>query len=301
MNAVEITIVSIFLMIGVGYFLKRIDFLSEKDIEPLNKIVMYVLLPCMIFSALYSANMDMLPTLGTLPFIILAESLICGVIAYIILKLRHFDDIKMWSVLLPLLISNTAFVGYPVTLGVFGHQGFVMAVFCDLATTCIFLILSFILVLKFGGTIKNAFKKILLFPPLWAMILGIIFNLFNIPVGPIVDKTVNYLADGAIPLIMISLGLAIKFDGFSRNKFSVGINSIIKLVLCPVVTLVIVSLIGFGDLQSNIGIIEAAMPSGTMSLVLAITYKLDYELTSDCILVNALISLITLPVIIMLL
>ena len=31
MNAIEITIISIVLMIGLGYFLKRIDFLSEKD------------------------------------------------------------------------------------------------------------------------------------------------------------------------------------------------------------------------------------------------------------------------------
>ena len=52
MNAIEITIISIVLMIGLGYFLKRIDFLSEKDIDPLNKIVMYILMPCMIFSAL---------------------------------------------------------------------------------------------------------------------------------------------------------------------------------------------------------------------------------------------------------
>lgn len=64
MNAIEITIISIVLMIGLGYFLKRIDFLSEKDIDPLNKIVMYILMPCMIFSALYSADMSLLPTFG---------------------------------------------------------------------------------------------------------------------------------------------------------------------------------------------------------------------------------------------
>lgn len=53
MNEIEITILSIILMIGIGYALKRIDFLSEKDINPLNKIIMNILLPCMIFSALY--------------------------------------------------------------------------------------------------------------------------------------------------------------------------------------------------------------------------------------------------------
>lgn len=297
MNAIEITIISIVLMIGLGYFLKRIDFLSEKDIDPLNKIVMYILMPCMIFSALYSADMGLLPTLGILPFVILTASIGSGVIAYIILKRLHYDDKKIWSVLVTVMIANTAFMGYPVNLGVYGHPGFLRAIFCDLATTCMFLLLSFVLVLKFGGTVKRAFREILLFPPLWAVVLGISFNLLNIPIGSVLDKTVNYLADGAIPLIMISLGLSIELGGLARSKAMVIFTSIIKLGVFPLIALIVVSLLGLTGLQHDVGIIEAAMPSGMLSLLLAITYKLDYELTSDCILINTVISLITLPII----
>ena len=301
MNAIEITIISIVLMIGLGYFLKRIDFLSEKDIDPLNKIVMYILMPCMIFSALYSADMSLLPTLGILPFVILTASIGSGVISYIVLKRLHYDDKKIWSVLVTVMIANTAFMGYPVNLGVYGHPGFLRAIFCDLATTCMFLLLSFVLVLKFGGTVKRAFREILLFPPLWAVVLGISFNLLNIPIGPVLDKTVNYLADGAIPLIMISLGLSIELGGLARSKAMVIFTSIDKLGVFPLIALIVVSLLGLTGLQHDVGIIEAAMPSGMLSLLLAITYKLDYELTSDCILINTVISLITLPIIMTLL
>lgn len=301
MNAIEITIISIVLMIGLGYFLKRIDFLSEKDIDPLNKIVMYILMPCMIFSALYSADMSLLPTLGILPFVILTASIGSGVISYIVLKRLHYDDKKIWSVLVTVMIANTAFMGYPVNLGVYGHPGFLRAIFCDLATTCMFLLLSFVLVLKFGGTVKRAFREILLFPPLWAVVLGISFNLLNIPIGSVLDKTVNYLADGAIPLIMISLGLSIELGGLARSKAMVIFTSIVKLGVFPLIALIVVSLLGLTGLQHDVGIIEAAMPSGMLSLLLAITYKLDYELTSDCILINTVISLITLPIIMTLL
>lgn len=301
MNAIEITIISIVLMIGLGYFLKRIDFLSEKDIDPLNKIVMYILMPCMIFSALYSADMSLLPTLGILPFVILTASIGSGVISYIVLKRLHYDDKKIWSVLVTVMIANTAFMGYPVNLGVYGHPGFLRAIFCDLATTCMFLLLSFVLVLKFGGTVKRAFREILLFPPLWAVVLGISFNLLNIPIGPVLDKTVNYLADGTIPLIMISLGLSIELGGLARSKAMIIFTSIVKLGVFPLIALIVVSLLGLTGLQHDVGIIEAAMPSGMLSLLLAITYKLDYELTSDCILINTVISLITLPIIMTLL
>ena len=301
MNAIEVTILSIIIMIGLGYFLKRIDFLSEKDINPFNRIVMYILMPCMIFHAIYSADLSLLSKLGILPFVILASSFVTGIISYFILRQFNLDDITLWSVLVTVMIANTAFMGYPVTLGIFGQEGILRAIFCDMATLCIFLILSFVLILKFGGTVKTAVKKITFFPPLWAVVLGLIFNFFNIPIGSVLDNTVNYLGQGAIPLIMIALGLSIDFSAIKRSKSMIIFTSIMKLAFFPFVAFIIASQIGLVDLQYKISIVEAAMPSGMMSLLLAITYKLDYELTSDCILINTVISLITLPIIIMLL
>ena len=301
MNEIEITILSIILMIGIGYVLKRIDFLSEKDINPLNKIVMNILLPCMIFSALYSSDLSLIPKLGILPFVILISSFVTGLVSFLILKKLGYDDKKLWTVLVTVMIANTAFMGYPVNLGIFGHEGFLRAIFCDIATMCIFLILSFVLVIKFGGTVKKAIRKIALFPPLWAIVFGLGLNILNVPIGPVLNNTVNYLGNGAIPLIMISLGLSIDLAGLSRSKSMVAFTSIMQLLFFPAIAFIVVLFLGLSDLQYTVAIVEAAMPSGMLSLVLAITYNLDYQLTSDCILINTVISLITLPVIIMIL
>ena len=301
MDAIIVTSLSIVIMIGLGYFLKRIDFLSEKDIDPFNKIVMYILMPCMIFHAIYAADLSQIPKLSILPFIILASSFVTGIVSYFILKQLKFDDVTLWSVLVTVMIANTAFMGYPVTLGIYGNAGFLRAIFCDMATLCTFLLLSFVLILRFGGTVKAAVRKIALFPPLWAVVLGLGFNILGIPIGPVVDNTVNYLGQGAIPLIMIALGLSINFEALSRSRSMIVFTSIMKLALFPFVAFLIASWLGLVNLEHSVSIVEAAMPSGMMSLLLAITYKLDYELTSDCILINTVISLITLPVIIMLL
>ena len=192
-------------------------------------------------------------------------------------------------------------MGYPVTLGIYGTDGFLRAIFCDIATLCIFLLLSFVLILRFGGTVRTAVRKIALFPPLWAVISGLVFNLLGIPIGPVLDNTVDYLGQGAIPLIMIALGLSINFEALSRSRSMIIFTSIMKLALFPLIAFFVASWLGLVNLEHSVSIVEAAMPSGMMSLLLAITYKLDYELTSDCILINTVISLITLPVIIMLL
>ena len=199
------------------------------------------------------------------------------------------------------MIANTGFMGYPVTLGIFGQDGFLRAIFCDIATSFIFLALSFVLIMKFGGTARTAVKKITFFPPLWAVILGLGFNFLNVPIGPVLDNTIDYLGQGAIPLIMIALGLSIDFSAIKRSKYMIAFTSVMKLAFFPFVAFIISSQIGLIDLQFKISIVESAMPSGMMSLLLAITYKLDHELTSDCILINTVISLITLPIIIMIL
>ena len=301
MDAIQITILSIIIMIALGYILKRIDFLSVDNVDTLNNIVIYIMLPSMIFSALYTADLSMISSLGILPFVILASSFVTGIISYFILKRFNLSDKMLWSVLVTIMIANTGFMGYPISIGVYGSEGFLRAIFCDMATSVIFLILSFALVLKFGGSPKTAVKKIAFFPPLWAIILGILLNITHISIGPVLENTVNYLGNGTIPLIMLSLGISIDFGGIKRSKNMIIFTSIMKLLIFPLIAFFIVSHLGLLDLQFKIPIIEAAMPSGMLSLVLVITYKLDYELTSDCILINTVISLVTLPVILMLL
>ena len=301
MNEIAVTILSIILMIGLGYFLKKVDFLTEDAINPLNKLVMYVLLPCMIFSAISTADLTLLPKLGILPLVIIASSGVTGLISYFILKRLGLDDVALWSVLVTIMIANTGFMGYPVNLGIYGQEGFLRAIFCDIATLCIFLILSYVLVLKFGGDVKTAVKKIVFFPSLWAIIFGLAINFLNIPIGPVLENTIGYLGQGTIPLIMIVLGLSINFDGIARSKSMIAFTSVMKLAFFPFVALIIANALGFTNLEHNVSVVEAAMPSGMMSLLLSITYKLDYELTSDCIFINTVISLITLPLIIMIL
>lgn len=301
MNAIEITILSIVLMIVLGVFLRRIDFLGLKDVESLNNIVIYILMPCMVFSALYSADLSLLSTLGILPFIILVSSFITGAISYLILKKFNIPEKRLWSIVVAVMIANTAFMGYPINLGIFGQEGLLRAIFCDIATLIIFLILSFVLSLKFGGSTKSAIKKIALFPSLWAVILGIMLNFLNIPIGPVLENTVNYLGDGSIPLIMLSLGVSIDLSGLTRSRNMIIFTSAMKLILYPIIAFIFASIVGLVDLQFKISIIEAAMPSGLLSLVLAISYKLDFELTSDCILIDTVVSLLSLPILIMLL
>ena len=295
----RIIIVSIIIMILIGVLSKKIGLLKEEDVETLNNIVINIALPCLIFNTLYSADASLVPQLSILTVYMLITSLIVGILTYSLLYFLGWDKKKIWSVVIVVVLGNTGFLGYPITQGIFGKAGMIRAVFCDCSTSIVFVILSFILILIFDGEIKVALKKIVTFLPLWSIILGIIFTLFNIPITSVGSTVIGYLSGATIPLIMISLGLSLNLDGFKNHFKEVGLASFIKLVIYPLIGLGVLSLLNITGFNHTIGFIEAAMSSAMLGLVLSVSYKLDWELTSDCIFASTVLSLVTIPIFLM--
>ena len=223
----RIIIVSIIVMILIGALSKKIGLLKENDVETLNNIVLNIALPCMIFNALYTADVSLLPRLSILTVYMLITSLIVGVLTYLLLNFLGWDRKKIWSLVIVVVLGNTGFLGYPITQGIFGNEGMIRAVFCDISTSIIFVVLSFILILIFDGEIKVAIRKILTFVPLWSIILGIAFNIVNLPITSVGSTVVTYLAGATIPLIMLSLGLSLNMNGLRNHLKDAGLASII--------------------------------------------------------------------------
>lgn len=292
----QTTIISIIVMIFIGVLLKKLNILKTEDNETLNKIVVNVALPCMIFNALYTANVSLLPDLSILTLFILLCSLFVGIITYLILKFLGYDNKALWSILVVIVLGNTGFLGYPISQGIFGVSGLVRAAFCDLATSIIFIVVSIILIMIFDGSIKTAVKKILTFMPLWGIFLGILLNIFSIPIGEFGSSIVNYLGGSTVPLIMISLGLSLNLRGFRRHFKEVSLASIIKLVIYPILGIFILFILGVTGLEFKIGLLEAMMPSAMLALILSLQFNLDSDLTSDCIFTDTLLSLISIPI-----
>ena len=284
------------IMILLGVFLRQKGFLKKSDRELLSKIVLYIALPAMIFINLYDAqishNMLFLPVLGfTLTCILI-------VIAYAYCRVRNYSKKTTWTIIIASSIMNTGFIGFPVSLGVFGNEGFINAVFYDLATSTWVVLYGVILATKFGGNRKEALKKALTFTPVWAVILALIFNVFNIPLIYVVENTLNYFGQATIPLIMLALGLSLDF-GNVKNYVSPSIAvSVIKLVIAPLVMFGMLSIFKISGMAFNIAILEAGMSTAGNALVLAIEYGLDADLMGSLTFTNVVLSVFTLTAII---
>ena len=287
------------LMILLGLFLKQKEILEDNARETLSKIVLYIALPSMIFVNLRTAEIsqDML----FLPILGIATSFILLIIAYLYCRARNYSKKRAWTIMIASSIMNTGFIGFPVSLGVFGNEGFLNALFFDLATSTMIVIYGVVLAKEFGGDRREVIKNTVTFIPLWAMIFALIFNVFNIPLTYVVENILNYFAQATIPMIMLAIGLSLDY-GNIKNYLSDSVAvSIFKLVLAPAIIFVLVSLLNIKGMAFNIAILEAGMSTAGNSLVLAVQYDLDKDMMSSLIFTTVVLSVVTLTVIISLL
>ncbi len=294
-SSIEIILIPT-LMIFLGYALKRVDILKAQDSTTLSKIVINVSMPALIFTNLVTANISI--NMIILPITSIIVSLICMTIAFLFCKSRGYSKIKTWTLMIASAMMNTGFVGYPITLGVFGNEGLINAIFFDLSTSIIFVVYGMVLVSQFGGDRKEVVKSGLSFMPLWAVIFGLIFNIGHIQYGYVLNSALTYLANSTVPLIMISLGLTIDFKGIKDYLNDSLVVSAIRLVIAPVIVFVALSALNVTGLIFKVAVLESGMSTAMTALVLSITYGLDNKLMSSCIFIDILLSLISLTCVI---
>jgi len=191
----------------------------------------------MIFIALYTGDRNLFPKLWIMPFIPMLPALIVGLFTSITLKILNYSKVKILSFILVVILGNTAYMRYPIILGIFGSDGLIRAIFFDISTPILFLFVSILLTAKVNGDPKAILKNLIGFPILWGFSLGIIFNIFNIDIGSVIENTIENIGAAAIPIAMFCLGLSLSLSRMRKNFKVVSFVSLMKLILYPVLSL----------------------------------------------------------------
>jgi len=297
MNSTE-TILAIILLILIGYLAKKIGLLKPEDSLTLNKIVINIAIPSLIFLAMFNADLSNLKLLLPITLICIITGSLCGLLVYIFSRARGYSKKTRWTLVGTSTLFNSGFLGYPVVLGIFGATGLVRAVFYDMGSTILFLSLGIFFILIFGGRYTSIIKRTVLFPPLWGIILGILANILHLNPGFIPLDVLKYLSGAAIPMIMISLGLSLEAGDLKNYFGAASFVTLTRLIISPMIAVLMVYILGLHGLEGTVTVVEAGMPSAMLSLVLAASYDLDINAAAACIFLSTVVSMITLPILI---
>lgn len=264
-------VVPTFLLIGIGALADRM--FPKLHMETLTRLAIYFLIPALVFAAL--ANTDL--TIGDasrLSLAYLVYIIVLGVIAMI--GSRGLQPTEMRGVVVSTLFGNTGNMGLPITLFAYGAAGLDRAV--------VILVVSLILMFAIGpsmlsgkpGNVRDRIVEALRLPPIWAAVLGVGINLagWSMPVS--LDRSVGLLADAAIPIMLLSLGVQMRRSWVWSLSGPALRATGLRLVAGPVVAFGAAALLALAELDRNVLILSAAMPAAVTMFVVAVEVDGDY-------------------------
>lgn len=285
------------LMIILGMLMLRARIVRRQDVQVLNTLIITVGMPSLVFLAVWRSALTV--DLLKIPLLANATVLSCLLIAYLISRSMKLPSAKAGAFIIAAGFGNTAFLGFPLVISVFGAENLVYAVFYDqFSTGLLGLSLGAGIAAWYGKGSTNAkdvLNNIFRFPPVWGLILG--FLLQGIPLPEFVVKSLEYLSALVVPLVMISLGMSLRAGNVGRVLPVVLSASLIKLILSPIILLLAARALNVTGVPYQVSLMEASMPSMMMTLSYAIKYELDVDLTASIILVTLLLSIVTIPLV----
>jgi predicted permease len=203
------------------------------------------------------------------------------------------------ALLLAAAFPNATYMGLPVLEATLGSWARSVAVQYDLfACTPLLLSAGVMLAYHFGdsGERLHPLKNLLTVPPLWAALLGVVLNLSGVPLPTVLGGMLDLLAAGVVPLMLFSLGLGLRWGaGWGGRLNLVMPVVVIQLLLTPLIIWGASDLIGLGGEVRTAVVLEAAMPSMVLGIVLCDRYRLDSGLYAMAVTLSTALSIVTLP------
>lgn len=263
----------------------------------LTTLVYVVLLPSLVLVVLWRAQLS-------LDSVRVAVTAMLGLatgfaVAWLWFLHKRPASAALGALLLAATFPNVTYMGLPVLEATLGSWSRSIAIQYDLfANTPVLFTLGVMVAYHFGSSgerihpVKNLFTIL----PLWAAVLGVALNLLQVPVPVVLGGMLDMLAAGVVPLMLISLGLSLRWgSGWGARLGQVMPVVVIQLLVTPLVIWWVSGVIGLtGEVRVAV-ILEAAMPSMVLGIVLCDRYKLDSSLYAMAVTLSTALSAITLP------
>jgi len=284
---------SLFVYLAVGYLIRKRGIITPEVRGGITNLLIFVFLPCMVFESLHM-DMDLQQLLSG--GLILVASFAASFFAWGVGKVlfQRRDPSRRTIMRYGTLVANSGFAGLPVIQGAYGAEGLFFA--------SIYIIPNRIFMWTAGismfqkGKKTNWVRDVLLNPGIIAVFLGLARMLLQIPLPSFVDTAVSSMGQCTTSVSIILVGsILADVEWRSIFQWDVFYACIVRLILLPVVSLVVLKLIGFDSLGTAISVILTGMPMGTTTAILAEKYGQDAGFGSSCVFLSTVLSLVTIP------
>ena len=293
---------SIALIMALGFLLGKIKLISEHTNRQLTNLLLTVFMPAALFSAFpseYNQDSANLFHSGFLAGFIIMFAVI--IIARIIFNKKWMDPELSREAQFALIFNNATFLGYPIVVSTFGSSG--ILAYCGFIIAFNIALFSYGIWLFEQKVSMKLVRSIVLNPNIIAVLLGMVFFLLNISLPSFITDAVGYVGNATTPLSIICIGFMLSQAKLKNvfAKWKLIAATLIQLVLGPVATWAILTLMNFPPEVIQVCTLIQALPTATSLGLFAVKYGGDEAESSEIVTISTLFSVITMPIMVFLL
>lgn len=294
------TVLPIFLVMGLGFFIRNMDFLQEEFWDSANKFGFYVTLPTMLFKNIYKMNISTISNTGLIIYSVVA---LFGSIlaAAVVSRLMKIKNIQKGAFIQGSFRSNFLILGVPLAESLFGIEGMGPTLLLLIVAIPLFNIVAVVILTIYNGNgiasmrWKDNIIKIKKNPLIIASAAAVLFVAFTLKVPFVIEKTIDSVASIATPLSLLVLGGQIDLSKVRGNISLSLIASSMRLIFIPAVVVVGAVLLGYRGGELGAVFILFSAPTAITSFIMAKNMNSDGQLAAQIVVLTTILSMITLP------
>lgn len=295
-------LVTLFLLMGTGYFLFKIRLLDTEFDRRLTKLLINVTMPLLIISSVL--KLDEKAPARTVLFVLAAALIlymILPAIGWLFAKILVVPREQFGLYVYMTTFSNVGFMGFPLIAALLGDE----AVFYTALFNIIFNLSSFsygILLIGYGG--DNRVKpdlKLLLSPGILLSLLSVVLYFADISFPAPVTEAIDYVGGLTTPLAMLLIGASLASMNLKEmfRDFRMYPYIILKQIVLPLALYPAFRLFMQDELLLNVTLIMLCVPVANSAVLFSTEYHADEKLAARCVFLTTLCSIVTIPLVIM--
>jgi malate permease and related proteins len=263
----------------------------------LTDLVFFILLPALVLDVIWGAPID--GSSMKISLVALATLAVSAVLMLLVLRFFQTSQMQKGALLLAAIFPNATYLGLPVTDQVLGSWSNAIVLQFDLfACTPVLMTLGILMAHHFGaegGRGVHPLRELCRVPPLWAVAVAMILNLLQVPRPEIIHNTLSTLSGGVVPLMLIALGMSIRWDTMRLRFLPMLVPvSMISLLIAPAVAFTASQWLSMPQHVLTTVVLLAAMPTMIFGIVICERYGLDSALYAAAVFLTSLLSVLSL-------
>ncbi|HEX4998300.1 MAG TPA: AEC family transporter [Terriglobia bacterium] len=287
-------IVPIFLIAAIGYLIGR---RLQTGAQVLASLAFNVLSPCLIYTQIVTSSMTGADAGRMAAFCVLLTGSM-GIAARIAAGGLKIEGKTRTGFLLTVMFSNSGNYALPVIFFAFGKEALSFASVYFVTSAIVVYTAGVFIAAHDGRNPLRTLAGILRVPALYALAAAFIVVITHTETPALLMRPIAMLSDGAIPLMILALGMQLQRATFPRRPAIVLTAVGLSLLLSPVIGTALASLLGLEGVGRNAAIVVSAMPAAVVTTVLALEFDLDANLVTSVVMLSTLLSPITIVLLI---